>query len=126
VPLPGLRASPHFRKIAKSREHIRLLVHLSSCTFELTTESEFTSFGAGKEAIMTEPLNEGAVLHVRFDGRSLDVPLGDLDIGTASEDREIKRALARHIEVPEARLRDYTVDRHDTGNLTVRPEAVFG
>ena len=75
---------------------------------------------------MAELMNGGAVLHVRFDGRSLDVPLGALDIGTASEDREIKRALARHLEVPEAKLRDYTVDRHDTGNLTVRPEAVFG
>ena len=75
---------------------------------------------------MTELLNGGAVLHVRFDGRSLDVPLVEIDVGTASEDREIKRALARHLEVPEAKLRDYTVDRHDTGNLTVRPEAVFG
>ena len=75
---------------------------------------------------MTRTLNEGAVLHVRFDGRSLDVPLVEIDIGTASEDRKIKRALARHLEVPEVRLRDYTVDRHDTGNLTVRPEAVFG
>ena len=75
---------------------------------------------------MTRTLHEGAVLHVRFDGRSLDVPLVEIEIGTASEDREIKRALARHLEVAEARLRDYTVDRHDTGNLTVRPEAVFG
>jgi hypothetical protein len=75
---------------------------------------------------MAELLNEGAVLHVRFDGRSLDIPLGDLDVGSASGDREIKRALARHLEVPEAKLRDYTVDRHETGNLTVRPEAVFG
>jgi hypothetical protein len=75
---------------------------------------------------MAELLNGGAVLHVRFDGRSLDVPLHDLDVGPGSEDREIKRALARYLEVPEAKLRDYTVDRHETGNLTVRPEAVFG
>ena len=39
---------------------------------------------------------------------------------------EVKRALARHLEVPEEKLRDYVVDRHETGNLTVRPEAVFG
>jgi hypothetical protein len=75
---------------------------------------------------VAELLNQEAVLHVRFDGRSLDIPLGDLDVVTASGDREIKRALARHLEVAEARLRDYTVDRHETGNVTVRPEAVFG
>jgi hypothetical protein len=66
------------------------------------------------------------VVHLRFEGRSLDVPQTDLDVGTASSDAEVKRALARHLATPEAKLRDYVVDRHDTGNLTVRPEAVFG
>ena len=75
---------------------------------------------------MSTLMNDHAVLHVRFDGRSLDVPLSDLDIGPASADPEIKRALARHLEVPAEKLRDYVVDRHETGNLTVRPEAVFG
>jgi hypothetical protein len=80
---------------------------------------------AEKETIMAEVLN-GNVLHVRFEGRSLDVPLHVLDVGVASDDAAVKRALARHLEVPEARLRDYVIDRHETGNLTVRPEAVFG
>lgn len=75
---------------------------------------------------MAEQLNGGAVVHIRFEGRSLDVPLGLLDVGALSTDEVIKRALARHLEVPEAKLRDYVVDRHETGNLTVRPEAVFG
>jgi hypothetical protein len=79
-----------------------------------------------QEAIMANLLNEGAVVHVRFDGRSLDVPLSGLDVGPGSDDRTLKRALARHLEVPEGALRDYVVDRHETGNLTVRPEAVFG
>jgi hypothetical protein len=69
---------------------------------------------------------EGAVVHVRFDGRSLDIPLNDLDVGPHSDDREIKRSLAARLEIPEGKLRDYVVDRHETGNLTVRPEAVFG
>lgn len=67
-----------------------------------------------------------AVVHIRFEGRSLDIPQGDLDVGTASSDAEVKRALARHLEVPDAKLRDYVIDRHETGNMTVRPEAVFG
>ena len=75
---------------------------------------------------MAELLNDGAVLHVRYDGRSLDIPLRNLEVGPASADTEIKRALARLLEVPAASLGDYTVDRHETGNLTVRPEAVFG
>jgi Pyruvate/2-oxoacid:ferredoxin oxidoreductase gamma subunit len=75
---------------------------------------------------MAERQQGVAVVHIRFDGRSLDIPQGDLDVGLASDDQEIKRALARHLEVSESKLRDYVVDRHKTGNLTVRPEAVFG
>ena len=67
-----------------------------------------------------------AVVHIRFEGRSLDIPQGDLDVGLASSDADVKRALSRHLEVPEAKLRDYVIDRHETGNMTVRPEAVFG
>lgn len=65
-------------------------------------------------------------IHIRFDGTSQDVPQGDLDVGTASTDNQIKSALARHLNVAETRLRDYTVDRLENGNMTVRPEAVFG
>ena len=79
-----------------------------------------------REQIMAEREPGVSVVHIRFDGRSLDIPQGDLDVGAASSDNEIKRALARHLEVPEAKLRDYVIDRHDTGNMTVRPEAVFG
>ena len=53
---------------------------------------------------MSELLNGNAVLHVRFDGRSLDVPLSGLDIGPSSPDLEVKRALARHLEVPGEKL----------------------
>ncbi len=74
---------------------------------------------------MAELLND-AVVHVRFEGRSRDVPLRDLDLGPRSTDADVKRALARHLGVPEAKFRDYVIDRHETGNLTVRPEAVFG
>ena len=69
---------------------------------------------------------DSPVLHIRFEGRSFDIPLSDLDIGTLSADADIKRGLAGYLNVPAAKFRDYTVDRHETGNLTVRPEAVFG
>ncbi len=79
-----------------------------------------------RDQIMAKREQGATVVHIRFDGRSLDIPQGNLDVGTASSDNEIKRALARYLEVHEAKLRDYVIDRHDTGNMTVRPEAVFG
>jgi hypothetical protein len=79
-----------------------------------------------RNPIMAERPQAVNVVHIRFEGRSLDVRQGDLDVGAASSDNEIKRALARYLETPESKLRDYVVDRHETGNMTVRPEAVFG
>ncbi len=66
------------------------------------------------------------VVHVRFAGRSFDVPMAMLGIGPAWPDDQVKRALARHLEVSEGAMKDYVIDRHPNGNLTVRPEAVFG
>jgi hypothetical protein len=71
-------------------------------------------------------MNFGAVIHVRFAGRSFDVPLDRFDLGVGSTDAQVKQALAGYLEVNVARLADYVVDRHGNGNLTVRPEAVFG
>ena len=67
-----------------------------------------------------------ATAHVRFAGRSLDVPLSALDLGPMSPDGQVRRSLARHLGVPESKLDPYVIDRHANGNLTVRPEAVFG
>jgi hypothetical protein len=80
---------------------------------------------AGGKNRMAEPKGV-PVVHIRFEGRSLDIPQADLDVGLQSTDGAIKRALARFLEVSEAKFRDYVIDRHETGNLTVRPEAVFG
>ena len=71
-------------------------------------------------------IGNGAVVHVRFNGRSFDVATSQLDLGIGSNDEQIKRAIAQHLEVPFVRLADYTVDRHANGNLTLRPEAIFG
>ena len=67
-----------------------------------------------------------ALVHVRFEGRSLDVPVSALDLGPGPSDQEVRRVVARYLEAPEVRLHRYMVDRHANGNLTVRPEAVFG
>ena len=36
------------------------------------------------------------VLHVRFEGRSLDVGLAVLDVGALSTDQDIRQAVARY------------------------------
>jgi len=75
---------------------------------------------------MTESQNTAALVHIRFEGHSLDVPLADLDVGQFSGDERIKQALAVYLDVPVQKFRDYVIDRHETGNLTVRPQAIFG
>ena len=67
-----------------------------------------------------------ARLHVRFEGRSWDILCRDLDIGLMSTDEQVRRALANHFDVAIGKFRPYVIERHDNGNMTVRPEAVFG
>ena len=66
------------------------------------------------------------LVHVRFAGRSYDIPMSNLDVGSSSDVRQVKRSVAQWLNVPEGNFKDYVVDRHANGNLTVRPEAVFG
>ena len=66
------------------------------------------------------------MIHIRFAGQSYRLEAGALDLGSLSSDNEIKHALARHVRVPVAKFTAYVVERHDNGNITIRPEAVFG
>lgn len=68
----------------------------------------------------------GPVVHVRFKGRSFDLPFRDLDVPPAPGDAVLKQALARYLELPLRELEGYVIERHESGNWTVRPEAVFG
>lgn len=71
------------------------------------------------------PLSE-RVVHVRFEGRSRDIAFGQLDVGDLSSDQEIRNALAHYFDVSERKFGPYVIERHSNGNITVRPEAVFG
>jgi hypothetical protein len=66
------------------------------------------------------------MVHVRFEGRSYDFSEQQLDLATAMSDAEIKERLARHFEVGLERFKGYVVDRGPSGDLIVRPEAVYG
>jgi len=65
-------------------------------------------------------------LHIRFEGRSMDLRLADLDLGLASSDGEIRVAIAGYLEVIPQKLAFYIIERNPNGNITLRPEAVFG
>lgn len=66
-------------------------------------------------------------IHVRFNGRSIDLNLGEIDVGVNSTDDQVRVAVAQHLGVPPVKLQAFAVDRNPaTGDLTLRPEAVFG
>ena len=66
------------------------------------------------------------MVHIRFQGRSYQLEAAQLDISALSSDQEIRQALAQYFEVSAGKLSAYVIERHDNGNMTVRPEAVFG
>ena len=69
---------------------------------------------------------EERIVHVRFEGRSRDIAFAELDVGDLSSDQDVRRALANYLDVPERKFAPYVIERHTNGNITVRPEAVFG
>ena len=66
------------------------------------------------------------VIHVRVQGRSRDVALDMLDIGQGSSDEAVRESLARFLELDPALFKDTVIERHENGNMTLRPEALFG
>jgi hypothetical protein len=65
------------------------------------------------------------VLHLRFAGRSSEVPLAALRLSMSSSDLQIKQAAARYLDQPLAALDDYLVVRHERA-IVARPEAIYG
>lgn len=66
------------------------------------------------------------MVHVRYDGRSVDLREDQLRVNAGMADREIKEQVARHFDVGLKQFDFYVVDRTPQGDLVVRPEAVYG
>jgi hypothetical protein len=66
------------------------------------------------------------MVHVRFEGRSFDVAESQLNITTGTNDTVVKERLARHLDIHQDRLQSYVIDRRPSGDLIIRPEAVYG
>lgn len=75
---------------------------------------------------MTETQETQPTLHIRFEGKSRDIPLAEIDIGIASTDDQVKEAVANFLDTETSKLENYVIERHANGNFTIRPEAVFG
>ena len=66
------------------------------------------------------------MVHIRFEGRSYDLAEDQLGIWTGMSDKAIKERLANHFDVKGDRFESYVIDRRPSGDLIVRPEAVYG
>jgi hypothetical protein len=66
------------------------------------------------------------MVHVRFEGRSYEFTEKQLGVSAGMADAAVRERLARHLEVGPDRLEFYVVDRGPSGDLIVRPEAVYG
>ena len=66
------------------------------------------------------------MVHVRFEGRSYDIAETQLDVTAGMNDSAIKERLAQHFDIGGDRFQSYVVDRRPSGDLIIRPEAVYG
>ncbi|MFB2977353.1 hypothetical protein [Microseira sp. BLCC-F43] len=66
------------------------------------------------------------MVHIRFEGRSYDLAENQLGVTAGMNDTAIKERLAQHFDVAGDRFQFYVVDRRPSGDLIVRPEAVYG
>lgn len=66
------------------------------------------------------------MIHVRFEGRSYDLREGELGLALGTSDGKILEGVARYLDVKPDRFRHYVVDRRPSGDVIVRPEAVYG
>lgn len=69
---------------------------------------------------------QSPIIHIRVMGRSRDIALDMLNLTTNSNDQAIREAVARFMELSVQQLQRSIIERHENGNMTLRPEAVFG
>lgn len=68
---------------------------------------------------------ENTRLHVRFNGRSEELDLHTLGLGTTPSDSDLRMALAHRYDCALADLEDYVIVREPKA-IIVRPVAYYG
>ena len=66
------------------------------------------------------------MVHIRFAGRSYDVRESELGLAKEMSDTDIKQRLSQHFDVALNSFEYYVIDRRPSGDLIIRPEAVYG
>lgn len=66
------------------------------------------------------------MIHVRFEGRSFDFRETQIGVVASMTDVQVFEQLAHHFDVAQNRFDAYVVDRTPTGDVIIRPEAVYG
>jgi hypothetical protein len=66
------------------------------------------------------------MVHVRFEGRSFDIAETRLGVTATTGDVAIKERLSQHLDINQDRLSEYVIDRRPSGDVIIRPEAVYG
>lgn len=66
------------------------------------------------------------MVHIRFEGRSYDIPENQLGVEVGMRDSVVKERIANYFDVGRDRLTDYVIDWRPSGDLIIRPEAVYG
>lgn len=66
------------------------------------------------------------MVHIRFQGRSYDMTQSQIGLDLGMSDVAIKERLAQHFDVNVKSFESYVIDRRPSGDLIVRPEAVYG
>jgi hypothetical protein len=66
------------------------------------------------------------MVHIRFEGKSFGLPESQIGLHLGMSDSKIKEHLANYFDVNVDKFRYYVVDRRPSGDLIVRPEAVYG
>ena len=89
---PICRFESYLLPLPKKWEEEMLLELVRACFFDILGDQPMA---LARDQIMA---HQGVkVVHILFEGRSLDVPQDDLDVGDASSDNEIKRAITNGI-----------------------------
>lgn len=66
------------------------------------------------------------MIHLRFEGRSYDLTPRELGVTPHMNDTDIKTRVAQHFDIGLNKIQPYVVDRRPSGDIIVRPEAVYG
>jgi hypothetical protein len=64
-------------------------------------------------------------VHIRVDGRSIELTLNELGLQADATDAQIKNAGTRYLDLPASALANHVIVRTSQA-LIVRPEAVYG